>query len=123
MLQPARMTGHSTALRASATLCLLAFLLAMRLTAHGESKTKDISQRLSRTNLMVFRSGKGAVLPVRSVRDWRKRRDEILRGMQEIMGPLPGKERRCPLDVKIEEEVDCGDYIRRFLTYASESGC
>ncbi|PYJ85204.1 MAG: alpha/beta hydrolase [Verrucomicrobia bacterium] len=42
--------------------------------------------------------------------------------MQEVMGPLPGKEKRCPLDVKVEEEVDCGDYVRRFLTYASEPG-
>ena len=71
---------------------------------------------------MVFRGAKGAVLPVKTVRDWRKRRAEILRAMQEIMGPLPEKQKRCPLDVKIEEEVDCGDYIRRFITYSSEPG-
>src|SRR6266542_3765370 len=29
--------------------------------------------------------------------------------MQKIMGPMPGKEKRVQLDVKIEEEVDCGD--------------
>jgi hypothetical protein len=38
------------------------------------------------------------------------------------MGPLPGAEKRCALDVKLVEEVDCGDYIRRFLSYASEPG-
>ena len=42
--------------------------------------------------------------------------------MQEIMGPLPGPEKRCPLDVKIDEEVDCGAYTRRLLTYQSEIG-
>jgi dienelactone hydrolase len=70
----------------------------------------------------LFHNATGAVLPVKSVSDWKKRRAEILRGMQEIMGPLPDKEKRCPLDVKIEEETDCGDHVRRFLTYAAEPG-
>ena len=38
------------------------------------------------------------------------------------MGKLPGKEKRCPLDVKIEEEKDCGKYVRRLITYVSEPG-
>src|SRR6266545_4175296 len=42
--------------------------------------------------------------------------------MREVMGPLPREEKRCPLDVKTEEEADCGDYVRRYLTYASEPG-
>jgi len=28
--------------------------------------------------------------------------------MQEVMGPLPGKARHCPLDVQIEEEWIAG---------------
>src|SRR5439155_1680367 len=51
-----------------------------------------------------------------------RRREEIRRDMGEVMGPLPGKGRRCALDVHVEEEVDGGDYVRRFLTYASEPG-
>ena len=47
---------------------------------------------------------------------------EILRGMQAVMGTLPGGEKRCPLDMKVEEEVDCGTYVRRLITYASEPG-
>jgi hypothetical protein len=42
--------------------------------------------------------------------------------MQAVMGRLPGPEKRCPLDPKIEEEVDCGRYVRRLITYASEPG-
>jgi hypothetical protein len=42
--------------------------------------------------------------------------------MQEVMGPLPGNEKRCKLEPRIEEEVDCGSYIRKFLTYQSEPG-
>ena len=42
--------------------------------------------------------------------------------MQLVMGRLPGREKRCPLDVKVEEEVDCGSYVRRSITYSSEPG-
>ncbi len=38
------------------------------------------------------------------------------------MGRLPGHEMRCPLDVKIEQETDCGGHVRRLITYASEPG-
>lgn len=46
----------------------------------------------------------------------------MLDAMQSIMGPLPGPEKRCPLDVHIEEETEVGPYVRRLLTYASEPG-
>ena len=75
--------------------------------------------RLERSNLLLYRNSNGEVRPVKSVRDWQKRRAEIRRAMEEVMGPLPGKGKRCPLDVHVEEEVDGGDYVRRFLTYAS----
>src|SRR5690242_3870287 len=122
MLQSRRMSCRSSVLRLVGVLCLLACIPIARPASHAGSTVVDAPQRLPRTNLMVFRGAKGAVLPVKTVRDWRKRRAEILRAMQEIMGPLPEKQKRCPLDVKIEEEVDCGDYIRRFLTYSSEPG-
>src|SRR5436305_3972401 len=38
------------------------------------------------------------------------------------MGKLPGKDKRCDLAVKNEDEVDCGKYVRRLVTYASEPG-
>ncbi len=80
----------------------------------------ETSSRLPRTNLLVFHNRAGKVLPVASKADWQKRREEVLRGMQSVMGELPKK--RCPLDVKIESETDCGSYVRRFVTYASEPG-
>src|SRR5687767_2507520 len=49
-------------------------------------------------------------------------RDELLRRMEQVMGKFPAGERRCELDVKVEEEVDCGDYVRKFLSYQSEVG-
>src|SRR5581483_3934517 len=74
----------------------------------------------NRTNLLTYENKKGQIIPVKTKSDWQKRRAEILAGLQEVMGPLPGKNKRCPLDVQIEEETDCGSYVRRRITYASE---
>ena len=60
--------------------------------------------------------------PVKTAADWPKRRAEILAAAEQIMGPLPGAEKRCPLEVQVSEEVDCGSHVRRLLTYASEPG-
>jgi dienelactone hydrolase len=42
--------------------------------------------------------------------------------MQQVMGPLPGPEKRVPLDVRVEEEKDFGTYVRRRITYQAEPG-
>jgi dienelactone hydrolase len=82
----------------------------------------DGAEKLSHTNLLQFIAADGAIKTVRSTNDWNARRQSILRAMQEVMGPLPGKEKRGPLEMRIEEEVDCGDYVRRFISYAPEPG-
>jgi hypothetical protein len=77
---------------------------------------------LSRTNLLQFVSTEGKVEPVRDKADWEQRRASIRLAMQEVMGPLPGPKKRCPLNVQVEEEIDCGQYVRRFLSYSAEPG-
>jgi dienelactone hydrolase len=77
-------------------------------------------QRLPRTNLLVYATPAGEVKPVKSASDWEKRRASVLVGMRSVMGKLPGKEKRVALDMKVDEEVDCGSYVRRLITYASE---
>jgi dienelactone hydrolase len=59
---------------------------------------------------------------VKTLDDWAKRRAAILSAAQGIMGPLPGPEKACALDPQVTEEVDCGSYVRRALTYAAEPG-
>lgn len=80
------------------------------------------SARLSRTNLLLYRGDNGSVVPVRNSVDWQKRRASIIESMQEVMGRLPDQRKRCPLEPQITEEVDCGEYVRRLVTYASEPG-
>ena len=78
------------------------------------------AQRLDAFDLLQYRAKDGTVKHASSVQEWADRRSEILLAMQSIMGPLPGDAKRCKLDVKTEDEADCGTYIRRLITYASE---
>jgi hypothetical protein len=82
----------------------------------------SVEAPLNRTNLLEFLDDADCVLPVRSIPDWERRRCSILQAMQAVMGPFPGEAKNCPLDVKVLEEVDCGAYWRRCLSYASEPG-
>ena len=95
------------------TLIVLA-IIGMSL-AHAEAQT-----RLDRNDLLQYHDSDGKTQPVRTSADWEKRRAEILRGMQAVMGKFPGDERRVPLELKVEEEVDVGNYTRRLITYQSE---
>jgi Prolyl oligopeptidase family len=78
--------------------------------------------KLDRDRLLFYTDDAGKVQPVKTVADWEKRRSSILAAMQKVMGPLPGMDKRCPLDMKVEEEVDCGKYLRRLISYQSEPG-
>ncbi len=76
--------------------------------------------RLPRANLLIYRGDDGNPWAVQSSSDWQRRRSEILAGVQEVMGQLPGRGKRSSLDMKVEEEIDCGSYVRRKITYAAE---
>ena len=92
---------------------LLAWSLTITPRAHAQ---------ITRDNLLVFQDGQGSVQAVRTREEWETRRQAILRAAQEIMGPLPGPEKACPLDVQTLEETDCGTFVRRLVSYMSEPG-
>jgi hypothetical protein len=94
---------------------VFSFVIAFTLLAAAAE-----APRLPRDKLLLYRGDDGQPKPVANVDEWAKRRAEIVRGMESVMGKLPGAEKRCPLDVRIEEETDCGKYVRRLITYASE---
>ncbi len=94
---------------------LLPFLQSAHLPLHA-------GERLPRENLLVWQEEGGRILPVASREDWLRRRQSIVRGMERVMGPFPGEFKRCALDISIEEETDCGTYLRRRISYQSEPG-
>lgn len=82
----------------------------------------DAAERLPRLDLLKYRDAAGQVQPVKTPADWTQRRTEIVKGMTTVMGPLPAKERRVDLAVKVVEEADAGSYVRQLITYQSEPG-
>jgi dienelactone hydrolase len=86
----------------------------------GDAAEPALASRPPRTNLLLYAQANGETAPVQSVADWQKRRASILAAMQQVMGPLPEAPKRCPLDPQMSEEVDCGDYLRRQVSYAAE---
>src|SRR5215831_8987719 len=81
----------------------------------GSTSAQHAAFRLDRNNLMTYRDESGSARPVRTIRDWLRRRSEVIAGMQSVMGRLPGREKRCALSVRIEEEVDAGTHLRRLI--------
>jgi dienelactone hydrolase len=79
-------------------------------------------EKLRRDNLLLYQDSRGSIRPVTNVSQWQQRRSAILESMQRVMGSLPGKEKRCPLDVRVEDEADGGSHMRRLITYAAELG-
>ncbi|MBI3864199.1 MAG: prolyl oligopeptidase family serine peptidase [Planctomycetia bacterium] len=107
------------------TTCLRCAALLLGIVSYLQPCGADDSPaqgRLDRSNLLIYRDSDGTVRPVQSAADWQKRRAMVLAGMTKIMGPLPGDEKRCPLALEIEEEVDCGKFVRRQISYAAEPG-
>jgi hypothetical protein len=98
--------------------------VALALATWASLGTGDVAPapRLPRDNLLVYRAADGTAAPVRTPADWLRRRADIVAGMEAVMGRLPGAEKRCPLDLKVEEEVDCGGHVRRRISYAAEPG-
>lgn len=85
--------------------------------------SRSLPKRLPRENLMVFHDARGKQQPVTNEKEWESRRREILLGMEQVMGRLPGNEKRCPLEMQVIEEYDGGSYLRKLVTYQSEPGC
>jgi dienelactone hydrolase len=49
-------------------------------------------------------------------------RDAIRKKMEKAMGPLPGADRKVPLDAKVEGEEKFEGYVRRKVSFAVEKG-
>jgi len=77
---------------------------------------------LSRTDLLEYHDDAGAVRKAATPAEWEHRRKEALAGFLSMTGPLPAADQRCPLDLRIEEETDCGSHLRRLISYQSSPG-
>ena len=60
-------------------------------------------------------------VPIKTPADWQRRREQILAGMQEAMGPLPRPKSPVPLNVRVLEEHKEDGYTRRKLAYHTDN--
>jgi dienelactone hydrolase len=84
------------------------------------SHAQDIVAYPDHTDVTHYRDAKGQLTPIKTVADWQTRRRHILENMQRVMGPLPGRARRAPIDVKVVEEKRIGKLVRRKITFQSD---
>jgi dienelactone hydrolase len=103
--------------RPLAPLCFLAFCLLQETFAEVPP-----IRGLSRNDLLQTAPGSGSGSRAVSPREWEARRQDALAGFQRVAGRLPGEEMRCELELRLEEEVDCGAYLRRLVSYCSSPG-
>jgi dienelactone hydrolase len=101
----------------------LTVLIATILLAHAGGFWADApGPRLDHSRLMVYWSADGKEHPIKTPDDWRIRRQQVLRGMEEAMGPLPDRTTLPPLDVKVTDRVEKDVFTRLAITYQAEEG-
>src|SRR5438046_9394069 len=71
-------------------------------------------------NLMYWLDEKGERHEVKSAEDWLKRREDILKEVQLVMGEIPKRE-KGPLEMKVEEEAVVGELRRLKISFASDA--
>jgi predicted dienelactone hydrolase len=86
----------------------------------AQSKAASPGNKSNHEDLSYYSLSDGSRAPIRTAADWQHRRDQILAGMQEAMGPLPHPRSPVPLDVQIIEEHKEDGYLRRKIAYHSD---
>lgn len=97
---------------------LLALLIAS--VSSAEDKPTSATKNTDHENVSYFSQPDGSRSPIRTAADWQHRREQILAGMQEVMGPLPRPESPVPLDVQTLEEHKEDGYVRRKIAYHTD---
>ena len=73
-------------------------------------------------HLLAWRDARGREHSITKATGWEKRRADILANMQLVMGPLPDKTRKVPLDVQVIGEFREPEFTRLKITFAPEAG-
>jgi dienelactone hydrolase len=74
-----------------------------------------------KAHLLAYRDAKGFERPIKTEKDWRNRRADILANMQLVMGPLPNASRKVPLEIHLQSEERLPGYTRQKITFRTEA--
>ncbi len=100
----------------------IALTACLSLTAFPSAFAQSAPAYPNHANLLVVRDAQGNEAPVKTTADWAKRRSHILAHLQEVMGPLPGAEKRVPLNPEYGDTIDGDKFTRRKVTITTEPG-
>ena len=78
------------------------------------------SANVDHARLMAYWTADGHEEPVRNAEDWAIRRQQIVKGMEQAMGPLPDVSQLLPPEVTLGERIDGDGFVRVALTYLAE---
>ncbi len=84
------------------------------------AEAQPMPQYEEHQDLSYVLDANGTRRTIREADDWKQRREHILLGMQEAMGPLPKPERHVPLDLQVIEESENDGLIRRKISYHTD---
>jgi len=101
---------------------ICAILMCAQASSSGAARADEPPFYADKQNLLRYIDEQDREHPVKTAADWRIRRSHIVENFQQVMGEIPGDEKRVPLDVKVLEEVETPLYIQKKITYVSEPG-
>jgi dienelactone hydrolase len=82
----------------------------------------ELPERESPAPLLVVTDPPTGERRIRDGLDWGFRREQILRQLEQVMGPFPLTERRTPLAVEYVSRTETKHYVRHRIVYESEPG-
>ena len=88
--------------------------------AHGQEHKPPFYR--DKACLLVLIDADGTERPIATPAEWASRGKHILANMQLVMGPLPDRSGKPPLDVKELEVVRLDKAVRKKITYVAEKG-
>lgn len=104
--------------------CVLPWLLLLQPSVGScqepETAKLPLLRGLSRTHLLASNSANDTIKTAATTETWEKRRRTALAAFHQVAGELPPPEQRGALQPRTAEEVDCGSYIRRLISYQAQ---
>jgi acetyl esterase/lipase len=98
-------------------------LLAIVLSGAADAQETTLPQVPGEhAELLFYRDTAGARQAVKTAEDWKRRRSQILDGMQQAMGKLPSRDKLPELDVRSANPVTEGDVVRHEISFVAEAG-
>ena len=92
-------------------------IVALAIPALARPADTEPATSLTHGNTLWYTDGDGHQYAVKSPADWEKRRAEILKNMQAVMGPVPDRSHLPPLDLKITATLQGAGYQRHTCSF------